>query len=331
MNNLVQGTVDTAPPGGQPGDATRSAQKHSLLQSWWIYQRERFPLATYVPLIAAFSLCTLTYSLLTRGQVHLPSLPAALVAFLTALLFFFQMRIADEFKDAREDAQYRPYRPVPRGLITLRELGVAGLLAGGIQLALALWLSPRLVPLLLLVWAYFGLMSREFFVSSWLKAHPLVYMSSHMVILPLIDLYSTGCDWRVAGVTAPTALIYLLAASFGNGFVVEIGRKIRAPGDEEYGVATYSSLWGRRRAVLAWLSVLAGTSAAAELAALQIGFGQLVAAACTLWLLLSGLVAWRFLAAEGSRAAKAVETMSGLWTLLLYLALGALPLCLRLV
>jgi 4-hydroxybenzoate polyprenyltransferase len=330
MNNLVQRTVDTAPAGGQAAGATRSAQKLSL-QRWWIYQRERFPLATYVPLIAAFSLCTLTYSLLARGQIHLPSLAASLVAFLTALLFFFQMRIADEFKDAREDAQFRPYRPVPRGLITLRELGVAGLLAGCIQLALALWLSPRLVPLLLLVWAYFGLMSREFFVSSWLKAHPVVYMSSHMVILPLIDLYGTGCDWRVAGVSAPTALIYLLAASFGNGFVVEIGRKIRAPGDEEYGVATYSSLWGRRRAVLAWLAVLAGTGAAAELAALQIGFGQLVAAACTLWLLMSGLVAWRFLAAASSRAAKAVETMSGLWALLLYLVLGALPLCLRLV
>jgi hypothetical protein len=331
MNNLVQGTVDSTPAGGQPGSTSRPAQKYSFLQRWWIYQRERFPLAIYIPLIAAFSLCTLTYSLVARGQIHLPTLGAALVAFLTALLFFFQMRIADEFKDAGEDAEYRPYRPVPRGLITLRELGIAGLLAACIQLALALWLSPRLVPLLLLVWVYFGLMSREFFVSSWLKAHPVVYMSSHMVILPLIDLYSTGCDWRVAGVSAPTALVYLLAASFGNGFVVEIGRKIRAPEDEEYGVSTYSSLWGRRRAVLAWMSVLAATGLAAELAALWIGFGQPVAVALALWLLVSGLVAWRYLATESSHAAKAVESMSGMWTLLLYLALGALPLCFHLI
>jgi 4-hydroxybenzoate polyprenyltransferase len=326
MNNLVQSTIETTSAGGQPGGTGRS-----VLQRAWIYQRERFPLATYIPLIAAFSLCTLTYSLLARGQAHLPGLGAALVAFLTALLFFFQMRVADEFKDAQEDARYRPYRPVPRGLITLRELGAAGLVAAGVQLAMALWLSPRLVPLLILVWGYFSLMSREFFVSTWLKAHPVVYMSSHMVILPLIDLYSTGCDWRVAGVPAPTALIFLLAASFGNGFVVEIGRKIRAPENEEYGVSTYSSLWGRRRAVLAWLTVLAATGLAAELAALQIGFGQLVAIALALWLLLSALVARRFLSTESSRAAKAIEAMSGIWTVLLYLALGALPLCLHLL
>jgi 4-hydroxybenzoate polyprenyltransferase len=187
------------------------------------------------------------------------------------------------------------------------------------------------VPLLLLVWAYFGLMTREFFVPSWLKAHPVLYMSSHMVILPLIDLYSTGCDWRVAGVSAPHALIYLLAASFGNGFVVEIGRKIRAPEDEEYGVSTYSSLWGRRRAVLAWLACLAGTCLAADLAALQIGFGQPVAVVLALWLLLCCLVAWRFLSTASSRAAGAIEAMSGIWTLLLYLALGALPLCFHLI
>jgi 4-hydroxybenzoate polyprenyltransferase len=152
-----------------------------------------------------------------------------------------------------------------------------------------------------------------------------------MVILPLIDLYSTGCDWRVAGVSAPTALIYLLAASFGNGFVVEIGRKIRAPEDEEYGVATYSSLWGSRRAVLVWLSAMAATGFAAGLAAVQIGFGLSVAAALAVWLLLAGLVAARFLSTGSSRAAKALEVMSGTWTLLMYLALGALPLCLRLV
>ena len=33
-----------------------------------------------------------------------------------------------------------------------------------------------------MVWIYMGLMGREFFVSRWLKAHPLIYMLSHMVL-----------------------------------------------------------------------------------------------------------------------------------------------------
>ena len=39
--------------------------------------------------------------------------------------------------DAEEDARFRPYRPVPRGLVTLRELGWIGALIAVVQFALA--------------------------------------------------------------------------------------------------------------------------------------------------------------------------------------------------
>ena len=57
------------------------------------------------------------------------------MAFATAFLFFLQLRIADEFKDFEEDSRYRPYRPVPRGLVRLRELGWLGAAAACLQLA----------------------------------------------------------------------------------------------------------------------------------------------------------------------------------------------------
>ena len=44
----------------------------------------------------------------------------------TSPVFFLQLRIADEFKDFAEDSRFRPYRPVPRGLVTLTELGWVG-------------------------------------------------------------------------------------------------------------------------------------------------------------------------------------------------------------
>ena len=119
----------------EPQAERQTKQQLSVLARWWIYQRERFPLATHAPLIAAFSFCTLSFSMLARGHVALPSLKAVLVAFATALLFFLQMRIADEFKDAEEDARYRPYRPVPRGLVTLRELAIIAVAAGAVQKA----------------------------------------------------------------------------------------------------------------------------------------------------------------------------------------------------
>ena len=162
---------------------------------WWIYQRERFPVFAHGPLIAAFSLSAVCCSSLLRGDFRLPSSLSLLVAFGTALLFFLQLRIADEFKDFEEDARHRPYRPVPRGLVSLQELGIVGVLSAVVQLGLAWMLRPELALLLVFVWFYLALMSKEFFVGSWMKSRPLFYMISHMAIVPLIDLYATACDW----------------------------------------------------------------------------------------------------------------------------------------
>src|SRR6266576_2963318 len=89
---------------------------------WWVYQRERFPVVAHGVLIAAFSSSAVSYSALLRGQR--PRMASIGVAFVTCFLFFLQLRIADEFKDFEEDCRWRPYRPVPRGLIRLEELGV---------------------------------------------------------------------------------------------------------------------------------------------------------------------------------------------------------------
>ena len=75
---------------------------------------------------------------LLRGQPGLAPLASLVVAFVTCLIFFLQLRIADEFKDFEEDSRYRPYRPVPRGLVTLRELAMLFVLGAALQLILAL-------------------------------------------------------------------------------------------------------------------------------------------------------------------------------------------------
>lgn len=295
------------------------------MNRWWIYQRERFPLAQHGPLVLAFSFSAVSYSRLLRGEAGLPTLAAVAAAFVSCLLFFLQLRIADEFKDIDEDSKFRPYRPVPRGLVKLRELGVVFALAAAAQFAVALWLCPRLVALLAVVWIYLAAMSREFFAREWLKARPMTYMVSHMFIMPLIDLYATSSDWLAAGARPGAGLAWFLFASFFNGMVIEIGRKIRAPADEERGVETYSALYGPRRAVLLWTTALALTTLAALRAAALAGL--LVPVGCTLGagLLTVALVSLRFLRSQQPRSGRAIETMAGVWTLLLYLSLGAGP------
>ncbi len=297
---------------------------------WWIYQRERFPILAHGPLIAVFSYSTVCYSALLRGQTSLPAGRSAVAAFLSALLFFLQLRIADEYKDFAEDARYRPYRPVPRGLVKLSELGFVAIAGAMVQLLLALWLSPALVWLLLLVWLYLGLMQKEFFVGDWLKARHAAYMGAHLLILPLVDFYVTACDWLVVGAVPSRGLAWLLIISFFNGAVLEIGRKIRAPADEERGVETYSALWGRMNAVNAWLAAMFLTAFGATIAARSIHFANVVAGLLGLLLTGAAITAWRFLRLPVAARARLLEGVSGLWTLLLYLSLGIIPLVIRL-
>jgi 4-hydroxybenzoate polyprenyltransferase len=303
----------------------------NLLSRFWIYQAERFPIFSHGLLIAAFSFSAVSFSQLGRGVVTWPGPATLLVAFSVAFLFFLQLRIADEFKDFAEDQRYRPYRPVPRGLVSLAELGRLAAVSAGLQLVLAWWLAPALLWLLLLAWLYLALMSKEFFVSDWLKARPLTYLWSHMLIVPLIDLFTTACDWLVAGAGPPHwALLWFLLVSYCNGTIIELGRKIRAPADEEVGVASYTALWGVNRALLAWSGAVLLTAACAWLVSRQIGFAGPAG-----WLLLglsllALLLAFRFWQRPLSRRAQQLETMSGVWTVLMYLGIGLGPLLWRL-
>jgi len=292
---------------------------------WWIYQRERFPLAAHGLLVAAFSLGAIAYSAALRGAGTLPGRRAAAVAFVSAFLFFLQLRIADEFKDAAEDRRWRPYRPVPRGLIALRELGWLGAAAAALQVAAAAWLDWRMVALLLVTWTYLGLMSREFFARAWLLARPFTYAWTHMLIMPLVDFYVTACDWIPAAGAPPAGLGWFIAASLSNGFVLEIGRKIRAPADEERGVRTYSKLWGRRGALAAWGAALLLTTGCALAAGGLIGRARSVAAVLGSLLTLAALAGASFLARPRPGRGRWFEGLSGLWTLALYVTVGLVP------
>ena len=100
--------------------------------------------------------------------------------------------------------------------------------------------------------------------------------------------------------------------------------------DEEPGVETYSALWGKHGAARAWLLAVLLTAAAAWETASQIGL------AVPTILMLGGLmvacvaVTRRFLGNARRGGGKAIEVMAGVWTLLMYLGLGAAPMALTL-
>ncbi|MCB1750820.1 MAG: UbiA family prenyltransferase [Gammaproteobacteria bacterium] len=295
-----------------------------LLARWWIYQRERFPLLAHGLLIALFAVAAVSYSdaLQTTGK------PLTATTFVTAFIgcfgFFLLLRIADEFKDSEDDLRYRAYRPVPRGLITLGELRTLAIITIALQLACAWWLDSLLLLPYLLTLGYFMLMGKEFFAHRWLRSHPLAYLFSHMLIMPLIAFYASAHQWLPH--QPPAALAAFLAVSFFTGIVFEIGRKIRSPEMEEQGVETYSALWGRPVATGAWLLALLAAEVSCICAAALVGPEINAIIVALLFLALAGYNAYAFLQDADKKSAKRFETLSGLWTLSAYAVLGILPL-----
>ena len=184
--------------------------------------------------------------------------------FIIIFMFFFQLRITDEFKDYEEDLKYRPYRPVQRGIISLKALGKIGIATIIIQIILAHVINSKLIYFMLLVWIYMFLMTKEFFIKNWLTERILIYALSHVVIMIFITLVILkGTGYILESHFLETlylsleryeknifiGLIPLFALNYLNGIVLEIGRKTRRANEEEYGVQTYSKLWGRKKAV----------------------------------------------------------------------------------
>ena len=139
-----------------------------FLARLWIYQAERFPLIQTVPLLGAFSAASVTASARLADR-PLPDIATYLAAFLIVMVFFWQMRALDEVKDAETDRRYRPERPIPRGLVSLRLILWLAAVAAIPAAAAAYALSPGVLILVIIAWAWLALMGVEFFVPSFLK------------------------------------------------------------------------------------------------------------------------------------------------------------------
>lgn len=276
-------------------------------------------------LIAAFSFSAIGYSRHLRGvEGFIPAWQYALCV-LSNLAVFFLLRVADEHKDQEDDRQYRPYLPVPRGLISLKALRGVGFVLLGVAIALNAFFVPAVLPLLLLTLGYLLLMRYEFFAPAWLRAHMGLYMLSHMLIIPLADVYASAYDWKLGSVSPSPALFYFFGVSYCNGIVLELGRKLRAPEAEEEGVDTYTRLWGINRATAAWLLALTINFVLAAAAVRHAGYSNtavIVLAICFAIVAVPGVL---FLRRPSVRLSKTIEAISLLWALAMYLTIGGVP------
>ena len=297
----------------------------TTLQRFYIYQKERFPILGHGLLVASFSFSAIAYSRICRGVTGFVDWKTYGVGIFTTITLFLLVRIFDEHKDAEDDALYRKDLPVPRGLVTLTELRNIGIVVAALQILVNLYFFPKMLWIYFVVIGYLSLMGKEFFIADWLKKHQFWYVTSHMFIIPLVDIYASGLDWLLEDAAAPKGLLFFFAVSYMNGIVLEIGRKIRTPEQESEGVLTYSAMFGAKKATYLWILIVFITLLCSIAAANYAGYGMLVFYVLLGFFLLCLAIGLYFLKNPSQKSAKAIEIASAVWTIAMYLTLGGVP------
>lgn len=297
----------------------------NFLYKWYTYQKVRFPIILHGLLILAFSFSAISFAIILTGyESFIPKtvfFPGAFIVF----TIFLQLRIFDEFKDAEDDKKFRSHLPVPSGLVSLRELKILAIAIFIIQITIHLIFFPKMLFLFAGVMTYLFLMNNEFFIAKWLRKNQFWYVVSHMMIIPLVDIYASGLFWFVNDINPPNGLIVFFIVSFFNGVVLEIGRKIKSPEQESTGVLTYSSMLGGKRATILWLVIIICTFVFSIICSITAGHHLSTYIILIAVLIICSMPALLFLYKKSIRNSKLIETASALWTIAMYLALGGIP------
>ena len=102
----------------------------------------------------------------------------------------------DEFKDYRKDLIAHPERPLPRGVLTLKQVQSAIGWQLGMMVAFSILVMVAfnvLAGLLSLFYtAYLWLMYKEFYIGERLSRNPLAYAISHQIIVVPICLFTVA-------------------------------------------------------------------------------------------------------------------------------------------
>ncbi len=296
----------------------------SLPKRLWLYQAERFPIFKTGLLLAVFSAASISVSAHLASR-PLPGIAILVSVWLVTIILFFQMRACDEWKDREDDRNFRPERPIPSGLVTLRLIITIALFGVLVASVLTVNISRSLLLPLMLAWLWLGLMTLEFFIPHWLKARPLLYLISHMMIMPLIDLFITAAEWMPHSSYPEPGLWLFLCLSFVNGCVLEIGRKVWAPESEREGVETYSGLLGHRKAAWIWAALCCVAWLLLAGVGLLVGAPFAVAAPGLLALAAIFWTVRKFIAAPTAKNEKTIDNAAGLWVFICYCLAGFAP------
>jgi 4-hydroxybenzoate polyprenyltransferase len=295
-----------------------------VLKHFPAYLRERFPPIANVLLILTYysSNQFLAFALTQPGPVmHYDRW--SFLGMLMLVSFFFHIRVFDEHKDYEDDCRYFPDRVLQRGLVTLRELKIAGAVAIAIEATVCALRGKEAFAAWAIAFGFSLLMLREFFARDFLKRRFLLYATSHMLIMPLLSLLVFSFATKRWPWEAPPWFWVYAFVGFFVTFNWEVSRKIRAPEEEIDGVESYTKLFGTFGAAWIVLAIRAIDTAMVAAVGAHLEFDRwfYLALAALYAVCLFGFFQYRF--RPTPRHAKMMEVYAGMYMIVFDLLVAA--------
>ncbi|MFZ5986390.1 MAG: UbiA family prenyltransferase [Bacillota bacterium] len=211
---------------------------------WSLFIKERFnPIANTATILMFFAANALYYIVcLSKSKAEFPWV----LGFILVWLVFFHMRLFDDIKDYETDKVYNKERPLPRGLVSIKEYGFVTFFCIALEIIIASSLGPAVFTAYVFVLCFTLLMRQEFFIGEWLRHKMELYAVSHTLSSFLIGILV----YSLTGNNLYQVPVLAVLFSLGNWFVFnvfEFGRKTFSKDEERIGVDSYSSRlkpWG---------------------------------------------------------------------------------------
>lgn len=217
-------------------------QNDNFVKRLYKYSIERFHLGQFIPLtlILGGVLATGTQSFFYQ-KIQIYSL---LISVSALFLFLFRLRIFDEFKDYEHDIKHYSDRPVPRGLISKKELGCVLIPVIFFEFLIAFVFGQSAIILFIISFLYSLLMFKEFFIKDWIKKHFTVYIASHEILI--FPLFFYICALNGFKLTLINSSFFWLLVLYVGAFMflLEVARKVRSKDSEIESRDTYTAQYG---------------------------------------------------------------------------------------
>ena len=238
-------------------DRLATWEKGLRMLRWWTYIKERSPLPVLVglalgPIVSGYYLLPHELKCLKSTEHACPSgtvsMGLALFALISFVLFMVIARMMDEIKDYEKDKLANPSRPLPRGLISLREMNFALRILMIIIAFFAFYLGMKTSVLQGALFGfsliYLWFMYKEFYVGKRLADFPFLYALTHQIVMIPLYLFFVSL-FSFEFLYHPLAWIFV-AINLFSSLSFEFARKLKP--DAHAAARTYRQHYGLRSA-----------------------------------------------------------------------------------